>query len=91
MPHSRKIPNPPSIKSNRGAWPLYRQWNTAEIGHFAKWIENIYLVKSNGTLKQRLAKIEGVLTDPEMNLLLDPAFSGEPINPQIQPAPSSAP
>jgi hypothetical protein len=76
-------PNPPSIKSTRGAWPLYRQWNTAEVGHFAKWIENIYLVKANGTLAQRLAKIEGVLTDPQINLLLDPAFSGETVNPQL--------
>ena len=76
-------PNPPSIKSNRGAWPLYRQWNKPEIDHFAKWIENIYLVKANGTLKQRLAKIEGILTDPEMNLLLHPAFSGETVNPQL--------
>ncbi len=42
-------PNPPSIKSNRGGWPLYRQWNKAEVDHFAKWIENIYLVKANGT------------------------------------------
>ena len=76
-------PNPPSIKSTRGAWPLYRQWNKAEVDHFAKWIENVYLVKANGTLGQRLAKIEGILTDPQINLLLDPAFSGEPVNPQL--------
>ena len=82
-PARAEDPNPPSIKSTRGAWPLYRQWNRAEVGHFAKWIENIYLVKANGALKQRLAKIEGILTDPEINLLLDPAFGGEPLNPQI--------
>lgn len=76
-------PNPATIKSNRGAWPLYRQWNQAEAGHFANWIENIYLVKANGATEQRLAKIEQILTDPEINLLLDPAFSGEPCNPQL--------
>jgi len=76
-------PNPPTIKTNRGAWPLYRQWNQAEARHFARWIENIYLVKANGSAEQRLAKIEQILTDPEINLLLNPAFSGEPCNPQL--------
>ena len=78
-----KDPNPATIHSTRGAWPLYLQWNKAEIAHFAQWIENIYEVKSNGTKAQRLAKIEEVLTDPEMNLLLDVAFAGEPSNPQL--------
>ncbi len=76
-------PNPASIHSTRGAWPLYRQWNKAEIAHFAQWIENIYDVKSTGTKTQRLAKIEEVLTDPEINLLMDSAFIGEPSNPQL--------
>lgn len=79
-------PNPAAIHSERGAWPLYRQWNRAEVQHFAKWIENIFEVKTNGTREQRLAKIERVLTDPELNLLLDPAFVGEPSNPQADPA-----
>lgn len=76
-------PNPASLHSNRGAWPLYRQWNAAEIRHFSEWIENIYHVKTTGTLEQRMAKIEAVLTDPGTNLLLDPEFAGEPCNPQL--------
>jgi hypothetical protein len=76
-------PNPQTIHSNRGAWPLYRQWTPHETRHFAKWVEHIYEVKSEGTIRQRLAKLEGVLTDPEINLLLDPEFAGDPSNPQI--------
>ncbi len=76
-------PNPASIHSDRGAWPLYRQWNAEELQHFARWIENIFDVKRHGDMIQRLAKIEEVLTDPEMNLLLDPEFRGEPYNPQL--------
>jgi hypothetical protein len=75
--------NPASIHSKGGAWPLYRQWNTAETRHFAEWIGNIYEKKVGGTTEQRLAKLERVLTDPEMNLLFDPAFAGEPSNPQV--------
>lgn len=76
-------PNPATLRSDRGAWPLYRQWTPAETQHFARWIEHIYMVKTTGTMTQRLAKLEGVLTDPEMNLLLDPEFLGTPSNPQI--------
>ncbi len=76
-------PNPPSIRSNQGAWPLYRQWNHAEFEHYSKWIAHIYDVKANGTHEQRAAKIRGVLTDPAINLLLDPAFVGTSSNPQI--------
>ena len=79
-------PNPPSIQSNRGAWPLYRQWTPAEVEHFGKFIAHIWQVKNTGTLEQRRAKIEAVLTDPEMNLLLDPEFAGETVNPQIDRA-----
>ena len=32
---SQGDPNPPSIRSNRGAWPLLRQWNMEEVKHFA--------------------------------------------------------
>jgi hypothetical protein len=78
-------PNPPTIQSNRGAWPLYRQWNLAEVRHFATWIENIYRVKTEGAMAQRLAKIEAVLTDPETNWLLDQGFAGEVCNPQLGP------
>jgi len=77
-------PNPASLYSERGAWPMYRQWTFAETLHFARWIENMYEVKANGTASQRLAKLEQVLTDPEMNLLLDPGFLGEPSNPQLE-------
>lgn len=76
-------PNLPSIHSNHGAWPLARQWTPAETQHFAQWIEHIYQVKKHGTSAQRLAKLERVLTDPEMNLLLDPEFAGEDANPQL--------
>ncbi|HPX86631.1 MAG TPA: hypothetical protein PKZ59_08085 [Candidatus Hydrogenedentes bacterium] len=76
-------PNPATLHSSRGAWPLYRQWTPAETRHFAQWISTIYDRKVHGTKEQRLAKLEYVLTDPEMNLLLDPEFLGEPSNPQI--------
>lgn len=76
-------PNPASLHSERGAWPLYRQWNPAEVGHFSKWINHIYRTKCNGTREQWLAKLEGVLTDPEMNLLLQEGFAGSPANPQL--------
>jgi hypothetical protein len=76
-------PNPPTLHSESGAWPIHRQWTIPETRHFAEWIANIYRVKTEGTLPQRLAKLEGVLTDPETNLLLDPAFLGEGGNPQM--------
>ncbi len=76
-------PNPASIHSKGGAWPLLRQWNTAETRHFAQWIGHIYERKTTGSAEQRLAKLERVLTDPDMNLLLDPAFAGDPSNPQV--------
>ncbi len=80
---SGEDPNPASISSTRGAWPLHRQWTVPETRHFAAWIGRIYDRKLNGSREQRLAKLEQVLTDPDMNLLLDPAFAGEPCNPQI--------
>lgn len=76
-------PNPPSIQSDRGAWPLRRQWTPAETRHFAKWVEHIYIMKTTGTVEQRMGKIDRILTDPEMNLLLDPNFLGEGSNPQL--------
>ncbi len=82
-PASGEDPNPASIHSDRGAWPLYRQWNLAERDHFAAWITRIFERKAHGTVQQRLAKFEHVLTDPDMNLLLDPAFAGTPSNPQV--------
>lgn len=76
-------PNPPTIRSTRGAWPIRRQWTPAETRHFARWMANIYQFKTKGTVEQRIAKLERVLTDPEMNLLLDPEFLGEGSNPQL--------
>lgn len=77
-------PNPPSIVSNQGAWPLRRQWNYAEMQHFAKWIEHIYYMRTDGgDVEQRVAKLDRILTDPQMNLLLDPEFAGKGSNPQL--------
>lgn len=76
-------PNPPSIRSTRGAWPICRQWTVAETRHFAAWIEHIYEAKAGGAHEQRLARLERVLTDPEINLLLDPEFAGEGCNEQL--------
>ena len=76
-------PNPPSMRSTRGAWPIRRQWNRAETLHYARWMENIFEKKTKGTVEQRTAKIERIVTDPEMNLLMDPAFLGEGGNPQL--------
>ena len=76
-------PNPPTIRSTRGAWPICRQWTPAEARHYAKWMERIYVMKTTGNVEQRTAKLERILTDPEMNLLLDPAFAGAGANPQL--------
>lgn len=76
-------PNPPTLKSSGGAWPITRQWTPAETSHYAKWMERLFLSKQNAGPEQRMAKIEQLLTDPQMNLLLDPAFRGEGSNPTI--------
>ncbi len=80
---SAEDPNPPSIHSDRGAWHICRQWTDAEIRHYAAWIEHIYTMKTTGTYEQQTARIERVLTDPAMNLLLDPDFAGEGCNEQL--------
>lgn len=76
-------PNPPTLHSTSGAWPISRQWTPEETHHYATWIEHVYMVKTKGTVEQRIGKLERVLTDPEMNLLEDPAFLGEGSNPQL--------
>ncbi|GMV99629.1 MAG: hypothetical protein AMXMBFR84_07680 [Candidatus Hydrogenedentota bacterium] len=76
-------PNPPSIHSDRGAWPIRRQWNMEEVRHYAKWVEHLYEKKTKGTVEQRIAKVDVMLTDPDMNLLMDPAFLGTGSNPQL--------
>lgn len=78
-------PNPPSIHSNRGAWPICRQWTQAEVEHFAQWIQHIYKMKTEGSHEQRIARLERILTDPEMNLLLVPEFAGERCNEPLGP------
>jgi hypothetical protein len=76
-------PSPPSIHSTSGAWPIRRQWTPAETLHYAQWVEHIYLMKTKGSVDQRCAKLERLLTDPEMNLLQNSAFLGEGSNPQL--------
>jgi len=78
-------PNPPTIYSTSGAWPIHRQWTPAETAHYAKWVEHIFVMKTTGTVEQRTAKLARVLTDPEMNLLEDPQFRGKGSNPQLAP------
>ena len=76
-------PNPPSIRSTQGAWPIRRQWTVEETHHYAEWVENIYRMKTKGNVDQRTAKLPRILSDPEMNLLQNPAFAGEGANPQL--------
>jgi hypothetical protein len=76
-------PNPPTLRSNQGAWPITRQWTLAEAEHFGKWLDHIYQLKTKGTLDQRMAKVDKIITDPAMNLLEDPAFRGSGSNPQL--------
>lgn len=76
-------PNPPSIRSSQGAWPIRRQWTPGETQHFAKWMEHIYVAKTKGDVEQRIAKLDRILTDPKINLLLDPSFAGAGSNPQL--------
>ncbi|MBI4556081.1 MAG: hypothetical protein HY706_00730 [Candidatus Hydrogenedentes bacterium] len=83
VPVSAEDPNPPSIHSSSGAWPIRRQWTPAETRHYAQWVERIYVMKTKGNVEQRIAKLERVLTDPAMNLLEDRAFLGEGSNPQL--------
>lgn len=76
-------PNPPTLRSTRGAWPITRQWTPAEAKQYARWMNHLYMSRIEGDAEQRMAKIERMLTDPEMNLLLNPAFLGEGANPQL--------
>lgn len=80
---SAEDPNPPSIRSNSGAWPIRRQWTPAETQHYAKWVDNIFQFKTKGNVEQRIAKLDRIITDPEMNLLENPEFLGQGSNPQL--------
>ncbi|MEX2015446.1 MAG: hypothetical protein WD873_02335, partial [Candidatus Hydrogenedentales bacterium] len=79
-------PNPPSIYSERGAWPITRQWTPAEARRYAVWLENVYDLKTQGTVEQRIGKIERIITDPQMNLLENPSFRVLGSNPQLPAA-----
>jgi len=74
-------PNPPTLTSRGGAWPIRRQWTPAETTHFAAWVEGIYQGKRDGSLIQRNANLMAILNDARMNRLLDPTFAGEGANP----------
>ena len=76
-------PNPPTLHSTRGAWPIRRQWTRAEALHYAQWVEHIYEMKTKGSVEQRIAKIQRIVTDPEINLLENPSFLGQGGNPQL--------
>jgi hypothetical protein len=76
-------PNPPSIRCDRGAWPLRRQWNPNETDHYAEWVRHIFKMKTEGDIEQRLAKLDRILTDPAMNLLLHDDFLGPSGNPDM--------
>lgn len=76
-------PNPPSIHWTSGAWAIRRQWTPGETAHYAEWMEHLYRMKTKGSVDQRCAKLERLLTDPEMNLLETPAFLGDGSNPQL--------
>ncbi len=82
-PAAAEDPNPGRLFTDRGAWPLYRQWTQAELRHYARWIEHLYDAKADGTPEQRAARFTQMLSDPAMNLLEDPAFAGTPSNPQL--------
>ncbi len=76
-------PNPPTLQSIGGAWPITRQWTPAETKHYAVWMEYLYRGKVDGNADQRMAKLGPMLRDPAMNRLLDPAFLGEGGNPDL--------
>lgn len=79
-------PNPPTLHSSQGAWPITRQWTMAEARHMGEWMDHIYQLKTKGTLEQRMAKVDKIISDPQMNLLEDPAFRGQGSNPQLPAA-----
>lgn len=76
-------PNPPTLSSGQGAWPIRRQWTPAEAQHYAQWVEHLFVMKTTGNVDQRTAKIVRMMTDPEMNLLEQPSFLGQGGNPQL--------
>ena len=69
-------------QSAQGAWPHLRPWNIDEFYKYSKWVGNIYHFKRNGTGKQKMARLNYIIQDDEMNLLNHQDFL-ENGNPQI--------
>src|SRR3990167_3276172 len=63
-------------------WNHSRSWDEKEVAKYSSWIENIYDFKRNGTSKQKMAKINRIFSDDEMNLLNQENFL-ENGNPQL--------
>ena len=68
--------------AEQGAWVHLRSWNIDEFYRYSKWVGNIYHFKRNGTGKQKMARLNYIVQDDEMNLLNRPEFL-ENGNPQI--------
>jgi len=71
-----------SYASSSGAWPVLNKWDTQEFEKYSKWVNNVYELKSNGSLKQKGAKLGVIVADNEMNLLNNVDFLQDG-NPQI--------
>jgi hypothetical protein len=66
----------PDALTKKGCWPIRRAWTCEELDKYAAFIERIYEKKRAGTSKQRQAKLDDILGDPDMNLFLS-AWTGE--------------
>src|SRR3989344_4947426 len=64
------------------AWRHIREWDEKEVVKYSSWIENIYDFKRNGNSKQKMARINRIFSDDEMNLLNQENFL-ENGNPQL--------
>lgn len=81
VPSAAPVPLVPAT----GAWTVKREWNRREIARFVQWITNIYEKKSSGTTRQRQAKLSTIVTDREMNLLLQEGFADDNNDPRKIP------
>ncbi len=63
-----------SAQNMQGVYPHLRAWNLEEVHRYSKWVENIYQFKRNGTGKQKVARLNYIIKDDEMNLLNHPDF-----------------
>ncbi|MEM3113126.1 MAG: hypothetical protein QXI33_01745 [Candidatus Pacearchaeota archaeon] len=68
--------------TNTGAWEHLRTWNLDEFYRYSKWVGNIYHFKRNGSGKQKMARLNYIIKDDEMNLLNHQNFLNDG-NPQI--------